>query len=150
MAIRPDAVAIMRGIQRSLMTHVLPEVSSPYAAAQVHYAALLLNTLAAEWDGAAQRLIEDNSDLRAFCGRTAGRMRAESPTLAAELAAVAAEQDADLRLSTLGEANDRLRGLVSAVEAAIAAGDVEAGAQIRQDSMQILLASTGRREVGAV
>jgi hypothetical protein len=150
MALKPDAVEIMRGIQRSLMTHVLPEVSTAYATAQVHYAVLLLNALVAEWDGAAQRLVEDNAELRAFCGRTAGQFQDTNPILAADLAAVVIEQDADLRLSTLGGANDRLRALVAAVEAAIAAGDVEAGAQIRQDSMQVLLAGMRQREVGAV
>ena len=86
---------------------------------------------------------------RAFCGRTAEHIQKHNPALAAGLAAAAAETDNDLHLSALSAANDRLRGLVAAVEAVIAAGGVEAEAQIRQDSMQVLLASTGRREAGA-
>lgn len=109
MALRPGGEAVLRGIQRSLATLVLPEVKGQYAVAQVQYALLLLDALAGEWDGAAQRLVDENSALRSALALAADGVRDLS--LAAELRAGASSVDADVRISTLIAANDSLRGL---------------------------------------
>ena len=110
MAVRPGGEAILRGIQRSLATLVLPEVKGQYAVAQIQYALLLLNALAGEWDGAAQRLVDENTALRSALALAADGVH--DLALAAELRAGASSVDADVRVSTLTAANDRLHGLV--------------------------------------
>ncbi len=150
MALQPSADAIIRGIQRSLMAHVLPETSTLYAGAQVRYAVHLLNALAAEWDGAAQRLVEDNAALRAFAARAAGPLRDQDAALAAELSAAAGERDPDVRVSTLRAANDRLRGLLTRVIAATGDGGIEPPDGLLHDMRRVLRESVQSRTAGAL
>jgi hypothetical protein len=111
LALRPRADEIIRGIEHSLAEHVLPEVRTPYAVAQLQYALGLLHTLKNEWDGAAQRLVEDNRALRAMAARLADTVAGRDAALAGALRGAAAEGDPDLRLTALGAANDHLRAL---------------------------------------
>ena len=141
MALRPDGVEILRGIQRSLHEYVLPELRSDYATAQVHYALGLLGALAAEWDQAAQRLVDDNADLRNIAGHLSWEVEARDPLLAAELRVAGDEHDADVRLSTLATANDRLRGQL----ARLLDLGLEADSPMREDVIATLRRGTARR-----
>ena len=149
-ALRPGAEEIIRGVQQSLRAHVLPEVKTAYATAQVSYAIMLLGALAAEWDGAAQRLVEDNAALRGLAARAAEATGIGDAALVAELRAAAVETDRDVRITTLSAANDRLRALLSRL---ILAGDthgLEPASALREDSMQELRESVQRRLTGAL
>lgn len=149
MAVRPNGEQILRGVERSLLTHVLPELSSPYAQAQVRYAALLLNLLAAEWDDAAQRLLDDNAALRAWCGRAANALAHAQPGLADTLRAAAREQEPDIRLSTLSAANDRLRALTTRALRALTANGGAAD-DLLQELRHALRRSVQRRLAGSL
>lgn len=142
MALRPRADEIIRGIERSLAEHVLPELRTPYAIAQLQYAILLLHTLKTEWDGAAQRLVEDNQTLRGLAARAADTLDVPDHELAGELRSAALEGDADLRLKKLGDTNDRLRALHARALAALGAEADEARAELR--------AGVSRRMPGAI
>lgn len=150
MALRPGAEEIIRGVQRSLSVHVLPEVSSPYAQAQVNYALFLLNALAAEWDGAAQRLVEDNAAVRDWLGAAAARIAARDAAVAEELRAAAVEQESDLRISTLARANDRLRFLQGKAFTALGVADDGSADSLVQRGMALLREGIGRRTAGAL
>ena len=149
-ALRPGAEEIIRGIQQSLRAHVLPEVKTPYATAQVSYAIMLLSALAAEWDGAAQRLVEDNGALRGLAARAAEVPGIGDAALVAELRAAGAETDPDVRITTLSAANDRLRALLSRLILASDAHGLERAGALREDSMEELRESVQRRLVGAL
>jgi hypothetical protein len=150
MALRPRAEEIIRGIERSLMEQVLPEVKTPYAAAQIHYAVLLLHTLKTESDGAASRLVEDNASLRSFAARAADALQAVDPALATELRGAAEETDADLRLHTLGDSNDRLRALHGRVLAACASARDGSLAGLEREARAQLHEGVRRRMAGAL
>lgn len=141
MALRPGGVEILRGIQRSLQEQILPEVRSEYATAQVHYALMLLNALAAEWDDAAQRLVDDNADMRNIAGHLSWEIEARDPALAAELRVAGDDKDPDVRLSTLTAANDRLRGQL----ARLLDLGLEAGSPMREDVVATLRRGAARR-----
>jgi hypothetical protein len=148
MSLKPEALDIIRGIQRSLMSHVLPEVTSLYAGAQVQYAVLLLGALASEWDGAAQRLVEDNAALRSLCGQVAGRLPPGEGELPEALRSAAAARDGDLLLSTLSATNDQLRGLVTRI--VDAAGAETGESDILEMCARTLRESAARRGHGAL
>ncbi len=150
MAIRPDAEQILRGIRRSLAAHVLPEISTPYATAQVQYAMMLLGAVADEWDGAAQRLVADNAAMRALAATAAGALRAHDSELATELEDAAAHDDTDLHISALAAANDRLRGLLVRIVAVCTSIGVEPAALLGHDWCQTLGASVQHRRFGAL
>lgn len=144
MALRPRADEIIRGIERSLAEHVLPELQTPYAIAQLQYALMLLHALRNEWDGAAQRLAEDNHALRSLIARIAGRLEPQDRELAGALRTASHDDDGgDLRLKQLGETNDRLRALHARVLAAL-------GEESAADARTELRAGVGRRMPGAI
>ena len=143
MSLRPRADEIIRGIERSLAGHVLPELRTPYAIAQLHYAIMLLHTLKAEWDGAAERLVEDNRALRGLAAHAADMLDENHHDVAGELRVAAREDDADLRLKKLGDTNDRLRALHARVLAAL--GDDAIG-----EARTALREGVSRRMPGAI
>lgn len=105
MALKPDPVTILHGIAHTLSAEVLPELRTPHATAQVHYAMMLLRALAEEWDGAALRLGAENAALRALLA--GAEDAAGTPPGSALPAAASAEL---LSLSVLADTNDALRG----------------------------------------
>jgi hypothetical protein len=104
---RPTTDELLRGLQASLLTYVLPEVQSEFARTEVMLAYALLGIAANEWDGAAQSLVDDNAAMRPLLDRAADAV--DDSALASELRALAGERAASLRLSGLAEANRRLR-----------------------------------------
>jgi hypothetical protein len=98
------------GISRS----VLPELTSPYALAQMRYAFSLLDTIAAEADGAADRLVRENDAVQTFL-RTAHAAASGTDAAAPLHALLATLADGaslpaatDIKISTLAGRNDAL------------------------------------------
>lgn len=108
---RPNAEEVLRGVAASLMTYVLPEVESAYARTQLGIIAALLGVVANDWDGSAQRLVDDNASLRTLAARAAGEPAVVS--IRDELGALAGATDASLRVSDLSASNARLRDAVA-------------------------------------
>src|SRR3990170_5792738 len=117
---RPTAVEVIRGIQGALASHVLPELSSRYAQAQVMYSIMLLEMLSKEWEEGAHILDEDSRGMKRLLARGAELIEALPArdkgldSLAADLRAAAAGPGAlTLRMSALRERNERLRSLLT-------------------------------------
>ncbi len=107
---RPNGEELLRGIQGTLNTYILPEVQTAHARLELVLAQMLLGVIAAEWDGAAQRLVDENAALRELARRGASALNTnpEADSLADELRSLADEADPSLRLSDLSTANGRL------------------------------------------
>ena len=117
---RPTAVEVIRGIQAALAGHVLPEVSSRYAQAQVMYSIMLLEMLSKEWEEGAHLLTQDSQGLRRLLARGAqlidgiGAKDAALDSLVADLkAAAGGRASPSLRMSDLREENERLHALLT-------------------------------------
>ena len=108
---RPNGEEVLRGIQGSLMTYVLPELESQYARSELMIISALLAIVAGECDGAAQRLVDENAALRALAARGADALA--DGELAGELRSLASGGDASVRLSSLRETNDALRAAIA-------------------------------------
>jgi hypothetical protein len=113
----PNGEELLRGVLGTLATHVLPEVQTAHAQIQLALVLRLLGIAADEFDGAAQRLVDDNAGLRELAHRGADALAAvgdaagpDGASLAGELRSLADERDASVRLSDLSAANDRLHG----------------------------------------
>ena len=122
---RPNGEELLRGIQGTLATYILPEVQTAHAKMELMLVQALLGIAAAEWDGAAQRLVDDNAVLRELARRGAEALGVApaAETLAAELRSLADEDDPSLRLSDLTAANGRLRDALARLCAALGAAD---------------------------
>ncbi|HZQ36693.1 MAG TPA: hypothetical protein VFD32_12225 [Dehalococcoidia bacterium] len=108
---RPNTPELVRGLSANLLTELLPRLDSAWTQAQLRSVVGLLESIAAEWDGAADQLARENADLQNVCAQAAAVC--ERPDAEAELTALArALRDAaalpptpDLRLSTLAARN---------------------------------------------
>ena len=106
---RPNGEELLRGIQSTLTTYILPELQTAHGRVELMLAQALLDVAAAEWDGAAQLLVDDNAALRELAHRGVEALGgAEHATLGEELRSLADEDDPSLRLSDLSAANGRL------------------------------------------
>jgi hypothetical protein len=122
---RPNGEELLRGIQGTLTTYILPEVQTAHAKLELMLVQALLGIAAADWDGAAQRLVDDNAALRELVRRGAGALgdAPDSSALAGELRSLADEDDLSLRLSDLTAANGRLRDALARLCAALGTAD---------------------------
>ena len=112
---RPNAEEVLRGVQGTLLTYVLPEVQTEYARTQVMVVYALLGIVVVQWDDAAQRLVDDNAVLRELAGRGAAALAGDAAhvELAEALGSLANGSDASVRLSELSAANGQLRAAIA-------------------------------------
>ena len=128
---RPNGEELLRGLQGSLATYILPELPSAYARSELMITTALLGIVAAQWDDAAQRLVDGNAALRALARRGADAIAGVDAGLAAELRALAQEADPSVRLSDLSAANDRLRAALGRLGVLLLERDAPALAELR-------------------
>ena len=139
---RPNAEEVLRGVAVSLMTYVLPEVESAYARTQLGIIAALLGVAANDWDGSAQRLVDDNASLRTLAARAADEPA--SGPLRDELRALAGETDVSVRVSDLSASNARLRDVVARLGARVVNDETS---PLRADVIEMLRTDAEARTV---
>ncbi len=142
---RPNSEEVLRGVAVSLMLYVLPEVESAYARTQLGIVAALLGVVANDWDGSAQRLVDDNASLRTLAARAADEPA--SGPLRDELRALAGEADASLRLSELSASNARLRDVIAKLGALLVNDETS---PLRADVIEMLHADAEARTLALV
>lgn len=120
----PKVPAVLLQLAAVAGRSAMPGVPEAERASDLGLTAVLLAVAAEVWDGAAQRLVEENRAIRALLGLTGA--------------------DEDLRLSALRAENDRLRAkLIAAHIEAERSGD-----GVRQDAIWAeLVTSTERRKL---
>ncbi len=139
---RPNSVEVLQGIQGTLMTYVQPEVQSDYATTELMLVNMLLGIVATGWDGAAQRLVDDNAALRDLVGDAAKVLETQpvdgAGDLLDELATLAAETDTSVRISDLSAANDRLRGAVARLGVLLQSSAIQEHVELRASVIENL------------
>lgn len=142
----PSAPQVLTVIGSVLRSRVLPEVQDPFAQGTINGAAGLLGMIAAEFDRAAARLVEENAAQR--CIFAAATDVVAEPALLARLQAEAEEQpQADLHVSALQRENDGLRALLIDLHAQVETLDGEPARALEERIWQELAASTVRRKL---
>ncbi|MCH7719161.1 MAG: hypothetical protein IIB21_06790 [Chloroflexi bacterium] len=142
---RPNGEELLRGVQSSLTTYVLPELQTAYARTELMLVQALLGILASEWDSGAQRLVDDNAALRELALRGAEALDSADASLAGELRSLAGEADSSLRLSDLSAANGRLRGAIGRLGALLEGTDTPALGELRAAVIEHLRADAESR-----
>ena len=142
---RPNGEELLRGVQSSLTTYVLPELQTAYARTELMLVQALLGILASEWDSGAQRLVDDNAALRDLALRGAEALDSAAAALAGELRSLAGETDPSLRLSDLSTANGRLRGAIGSLGVLLEGADTPALGELRAAVIEHLRADAESR-----
>lgn len=98
---KPDVSLALTELAHRLRTDLLAELTG-FRANVAAMGAAMLDMVAQEWDGAAARLVRENTAFRALLERAAALYGSPAP----------GGDDTDLRISALTAENDRLRGLI--------------------------------------
>lgn len=143
----PNGREILQGVQSTLATYVLPEVQSGYARTEIMLVQALLGIVANEWDGAAQRLVDENAAMRMLAARGAEALREVDTALAEELRMLATGSDASVRISDLSTAHEKLREAIGRAAVVIENSDSPALEALRGDVIQLLRADAKSRAI---
>lgn len=108
---KPDIPAVLAELAGLVARNAVPGVDPAERAGALSLSAALLGMAAEAWDGAAQRLVEENRALRALLSAAGDR--------AGRDAWLAGGVDDDLRISALSAANARLRAALIDLHAAV-------------------------------
>ena len=108
---KPEVPAVLAELAGLVARNAVPDVDPAERAGALGLSAALLGMAAEAWDGAAQRLVEENRALRALLS-AAGDLAGRDAWLAGGV-------DDDLRISVLSAANARLRAALVDLHAAV-------------------------------
>ena len=151
---KPGGIASLRGIQAALADALVPELTTAYAQDAAQTLTMLLESLAAGWDTAAEDLVSGNAAVRDLLSQAVQVFVAgDGNEPAAPLVklcedAIAVPPAASLRLSALTAESESLRAVLERVVEAledIAAGSADAPAMGLRRSIYAHL----RTEAGA-
>lgn len=134
---KPDIPAVLAELAGLVARNAAPDLDPAERAGALGLSAALLGMAAEAWDGAAQRLVEENRALRALLSDAGDRAGAD--------AALAGAEDDDLRISVLSAANARLRAGLIALQAAVEAEDSPEARALESRIWEELRLSTERR-----
>ena len=138
---KPDIPAVLAELAGLVARNAAPDLDPAERAGALGLSAALLGMAAEAWDGAAQRLVEENRALRALLSDAGDRAGAD--------AALAGAEDDDLRISVLSAANARLRAGLIALQAAVEAEDSPEARALESRIWGELRLSTERRHMSS-
>ena len=138
---KPDIPAVLAELAGLVARNAAPDLDPAERAGALGLSASLLGMAAEAWDGAAQRLVEENRALRALLSDAGDRAGAD--------ASLAGAEDDDLRISVLSAANARLRAGLIALHAAVEAEDSPEARALESRIWEELRLSTERRHMSS-
>jgi hypothetical protein len=139
--VKPDIPAVLAELAGLVARNAAPDLDPAERAGALGLSAALLGMAAEAWDGAAQRLVEENRALRALLSDAGDRAGAD--------ASLAGAEDDDLRISVLSAANARLRAGLIALQAAVEAEDSPEARALESRIWEELRLSTERRHMSS-
>ncbi len=138
---KPDIPAVLAELAGLVARNAAPDIDPAERAGALSLSAALLGMAAEAWDGAAQRLVEENRALRALLVDAGDR--------AGPIAGLAGAEDDDLSISALSAANARLRAGLIALQAAVEAEDSPEARALESRIWEELRLSTERRHMSS-
>lgn len=108
---KPDIPAVLAEIAGLAVRNAAPDVDPAERVGALGLSAALLGMAAEAWDGAAQRLVEENRAVR--------MLLADAGERAGQNASLASGADDDLRIAALSADNARLRAALIALHEAV-------------------------------
>jgi hypothetical protein len=139
--VKPDIPAVLAELAGLVARNAAPDVDPAERAGALSLSAALLGMAAEAWDGATQRLVEENRALRALLADAGDR--------AGPMAGLAGAEDDDLTISVLSAANARLRAGLIMLHAAVEAEDSPEARALESRIWQELRLSTDRRRMSS-
>ncbi|MFM1959059.1 MAG: hypothetical protein RL588_576 [Pseudomonadota bacterium] len=136
---KPDIPAVLAEIAGLAARNAVPDVDPAERAGALGLSAALLGMAAEAWDGAAQRLVEENRAVRALLADAGGR--------AGRNAWLASGSDDDLRISALSADNARLRAALIELHEVVEGDEAPEARALEARIWEELRLSTERRRL---
>lgn len=111
---KPPVAPVAAFLATRMSQEIAPKLEG-FSAGNAGMIGAMLQMMSEEWDRAASRLVEENAAIRVLLRRAAAVLGDAS------LDAAAAEDDSDLRVSSLDAANDKLRRTLTDVHSRVEA-----------------------------
>lgn len=140
---RPEITRVFQTFAMDLMMRVIPEIGPAYHQGTIGMMASMLMMAADEWDRGASRRVEENARLRELF--TAAAPVVTDSALHDRLAALAAGNDADLRISALEKNNCDLRAALTDLHVHVETLEGAAARRVEEEIWHELARSTERR-----
>jgi hypothetical protein len=137
--VKPDIPAVLAEIAGLAVRNAAPDVDPAERAGALGLSAALLSMAAEAWDGAAQRLVEENRAVRTLL--------ADAGECAGENASLASGADDDLRIAALSADNARLRAALIALHEAVEGDEAPEARDLESRIWKELRLSTERRRL---
>jgi hypothetical protein len=137
--VKPDIPAVLAEIAGLAVRNAAPDADPAERAGALGLSAALLGMAAEAWDGAAQRLVEENRAVRTLL--------ADAGERAGENASLASGADDDLRISALSADNARLRAALIALHEAVEGDKAPEARDLESRIWKELRLSTERRRL---
>lgn len=138
---KPEVPAVLAELAGLLARNAVPDVDPAERAGALGLSAALLGMAAEAWDGAAQRLTEENQAIRALLADAGDR--------AGRNAWLASGADADLRISVLSADNARLRAALIELHESVEGDDSADAKTLEARIWTELRLSTERRRMSS-
>ncbi len=138
---KPDIPAVLAELAGLVARNAAPGLDPAERAGALSLSAALLGMAAEAWDGAAQRLVEENRALRALLADAGDRTGPD--------AGLAGAKDEDLKISVLSATNARLRAGLIALHAVVEGEDSPEARALESRIWQELRLSTERRRMSS-
>ena len=143
---KPDAGKLLAVAAAHLMVRTAPALEPGYEQSSVAGLAALLMAAGEEFERAASRRVEENTELRRLFRE--GAEVCEDADLCGRLEEAAAGRAGSLLLSELERSNAALRGLLIELHARVETLDSDAARGLERAVWRELVASTERRRLG--
>ncbi len=140
---KPDIDAVLAQTVQAMLQDFALRAAVPYTASQIGMSAFVMSMAIEDLDRAASRRVEENRAIRDLFRRAAD-LTLEAG-LSGRLAALAAGDDADLRISALEAGNGSLRAALIDLQTAVEGRTDAAGLALNDAIWAELAASTERR-----
>jgi hypothetical protein len=139
---KPGVAMVAAELATRLRTDLMAELTG-FRANVAAMGAELLDMIAEQWDGAAANLVSENQAIRALL-RQGGKLFGDSGLIEGS-----GGDDADLRISSLQQENERLRHALIGLHERVEADASEAARRLEDSIWDLLRRSVEIRRVGS-
>lgn len=142
---KPEVDLVMQGLALTLLTEVIPDLHAEYSLGDAAVMCAMMLAAAQEYDRAADIRAKENAEMRTLFAEAAGMV--DDAGLRNRLKEASETRDGSLRVSSLNEANDRLKALLIELQAHVEESQAGWASLLEKRIWAHLVEAAGRRKL---
>ena len=141
----PAVPQVLADLAARVARNAAPQIPAAERAGELGLSALLLGLAAEMWDGAVERLVHENADIRSLLAK--GAAATSDPALRHDLESLSSGQDTSFRISALQSVNSSLRAGLIALQLHLESRDDPAAKALEEEVWRGLAEAAIRRRL---